>query len=103
MQEAGPAVSPWTAAADRASAWHRVDRILHNIKGQAGSFGYGLITELAALGQALTRKIGGNARMVFQHHDQAHRCVTALVLAMRLVLQNEIRGDGGDVGARLLD
>jgi hypothetical protein len=29
--------------------------------------------------------------------------VAALVQAMRLVLQNEIRGDGDQVGARLLE
>lgn len=29
--------------------------------------------------------------------------MTVLAEAMRLVLQNQIRGDGGDTGARMLD
>jgi two-component system, chemotaxis family, chemotaxis protein CheY len=97
------ATSPWAAAADRASNWAQIDRILHDIKGQAGSFGYDLITSLAALGQELSRMLSGNAQLIYHHHDDNHRGVTALVQAMRLVLQNEIRGDGGPVGARLLE
>ncbi len=90
------------AATDHASSWAAVDRILHNIKGQAGSFGYGLITSVAALGQEMTRGRSGHIDLTDHQHDELHRCVTVLVQAMRLVLQTEIRGDGGQVGERLL-
>jgi len=45
----------------------------------------------------------GNTKLVHRHHDEVQRCVVALVQAMRLVLQNGIRGDGGTIGERLLD
>jgi two-component system, chemotaxis family, chemotaxis protein CheY len=102
MQNSKTPASGWAVAADRVSSWAVVDRILHNIKGQAGSFGYGLVTSVAALGQELTRPVRGNVSLIHQHHDELHRCVTALVQAMRLVLQTEIRGDGGQVGERLI-
>jgi two-component system chemotaxis response regulator CheY len=97
------ATATWAVAADRGSGWARIDRILHNIKGQAGSFGYGLITAVAALGQEMTRRLCGNTQLIYHHHDEVHRCVTALVQATRLILQNELRGDGDQVGARLLE
>jgi two-component system chemotaxis response regulator CheY len=104
MQQTRPgSTSSWTVTAERGPGWAQVDRILHNIKGQAGSFGFDLVTSVAALGQALTRPMSGNVKLIHQHHDEVHRCVVALVQAMRLVMQNEISGDGGPVGARLLD
>jgi two-component system chemotaxis response regulator CheY len=87
---------------ERAASWAPVDRILHNIKGQAGSFGYGLVTSVAALGLELTGTLLSNIDLFASHHVELHRCVTALVQAMRLVLQNEIHGDGGQIGERLL-
>jgi two-component system chemotaxis response regulator CheY len=95
--------SIWAAAAERKPTWALVDRIMHNIKGQAGSFNFNLITSVAALGQELTRPLGGSTNLVYRHHDDVHRCTAALVQAMRLVLQNGIRGDGGHVGERLLE
>jgi two-component system chemotaxis response regulator CheY len=95
--------SPWAIAADRGPGWAQIDHIFHDIKGQAGSFGYDLITSVAELGQEMTRRMSGNTQSIFHHHDDVHRCVAALVQAMRLVLQNEIRGDGDQVGARLLE
>jgi two-component system chemotaxis response regulator CheY len=95
--------SLWLVAAGRGTIWAQVDRIFHEIKGQAGSFGYGLITSVAALGQELTRPMSGNTKLVLDHHDEVHRGATALVQAIRLVLQNEIQGDGDQVGARLME
>lgn len=102
MQPGKTPTPGWAAAADRASSWAVVDRTLHNIKGQAGTFGYGLITAVAQLGQDITRTLPGNVNLIHRHHDEMHRCVTALSQAMRLVLQTEIHGDGGQVGERLL-
>jgi two-component system, chemotaxis family, chemotaxis protein CheY len=97
------ATSPWAAAAARGPGWAQIDRILHNIKGQGGSFGYGLITSVAGIGQELTRPMNGNTQMIFHHHDEVRRCVATLVQAIRIVLQNNMRGDGGHAGARLLE
>ena len=93
----------WVAAAERRPSWAQADHIVHNIKGQAGSFGYGLITSIAELAQALTRPMSGNTQLIHQYHDAAYRCAVALAQAMRLVMQNKIRGDGGAVGVRLLE
>jgi two-component system, chemotaxis family, chemotaxis protein CheY len=95
--------SVWAAAAERKPTWALVDRIMHNIKGQAGSFNFNLVTSVAALGQELTRPLAGSTNMVHRHHDDVYRCAVALVQAMRLILQNGIRGDGGQVGNRLLE
>jgi two-component system, chemotaxis family, chemotaxis protein CheY len=93
----------WAVAKERAPSWAQIDHILHDIKGQAGSFGYDLVTSVAALGQALSRPMSGDIHLIHHHHEEVHRCVSALAQAMRMVLQNEIRGDGGAVGARLMD
>ena len=93
---------PPVTVGECAASWAPVDRILHDIKGQAGSFNYHLVTSVAELGLELTRKPLSNIDLFAGHHDDLHRCVTALAQAMRLVLQNEIRGDGGQIGERLL-
>jgi two-component system chemotaxis response regulator CheY len=97
------ATTAWVVASDRAPGWAKIDRILHNIKGQAGSFGYDLITSVAALGQEMTRRLNGDPQNIQRHHEGVHRGTVALVQAMRLILRNGIRGDGGAVGERLLD
>jgi two-component system chemotaxis response regulator CheY len=84
-------------------SWTAIARKLHGIKGQGGTFGFNLITEIAALGQALMRDVEGDVENVYRHRDALIRCITALVQAIRLVLQNDIRGDGGKVGERLLE
>jgi CheY-like chemotaxis protein len=95
--------SSWAAAAQRGTTWALVDRVMHNIKGQAGSFNLDLITFIAALGQELTRPMANSNFLVRNHHDAVHPAVVALVEAMRIVLQNGIRGDGGQIGERLLE
>jgi CheY-like chemotaxis protein len=85
------------------SSWRTINRILHGIKGQGGTFGFALVTAIAALGQEAMRSLEGDIERLYRHQDDVTRCMTALVQAMRLVLQNDIRGDGGKVGERLLD
>jgi two-component system chemotaxis response regulator CheY len=84
-------------------SWTAINRLLHGIKGQAGSFGFMLITTIAALGQELLRSVEDDIESVHRNQNELTRCMTALVQAIRLVLQNDIRGDGGKVGERLLD
>lgn len=83
--------------------WLAIDRLLHRVKGQAGSFGYQLVTSIAALGMDLLRRAESNVALLSRHRAELVRCMTVLAEAMRLVLQNQIRGDGGDTGARMLD
>jgi two-component system, chemotaxis family, chemotaxis protein CheY len=80
-----------------------ITRILHGIKGQGGTFGFALVTAIAALGQELMRSLEGDIEQLYRNRDELTRCISALVGAIRLVLQNDIRGDGGKAGERLLD
>jgi hypothetical protein len=69
--------------------------IAHNIKGQGSSFGYPLVTRIGHSLCTLTR-----SERAFKDADfgvaQAH------LDALRLVLTKDIKGEGGEVGAKLV-
>ncbi len=70
--------------------------VVHNVKGQGGSFGYNLLT-----------KIGGSLcdyiREATTSADEKQlRVVAAHFAAMDFVLEKKIQGDGGDIGKQLL-
>ena len=83
--------------------WINIIRIFHFVKGQAGTFEYGLITEIAELGQHLLRAIERDFDAAPKARHQLQRPLAVLAAAMTLVLENDIRGDGGEVGQRLLE
>ena len=83
--------------------WINIIRIFHFVKGQAGTFDYGLITAIAELGQHLLRAVERDFDAAPKIGHQLQRPLGALAAAMSLVLENNIRGDGGAVGQRLLD
>ncbi len=68
--------------------------VCHNIKGQAGSFGYNLITHV---GKSLCDYIhdAGSAS------EQKLKVVEAHLTAIGFVLDREIQGDGGPVGKQM--
>lgn len=74
-----------------ASALQRMFVVAHDMKGQAGTFGYPLVTEL---GNRLCRLIeaGGDGGDV-----------AALVTALHQVIDGHLVGDGGEAGRALLD
>lgn len=82
--------------------WSSMIRLFHGIKGQAGTFGYGLITTLAANGQGLLRGAGMNVGVIMKFQTQLHHALSTLVKAMSHILRSDVKGDGGDVGNRLL-
>jgi two-component system, chemotaxis family, chemotaxis protein CheY len=84
-------------------SWRTIERIVHGIKGQAGSFGFDLITSIAELGQVLMRSLNGDMHAVHRNGRELHKYLSTLVQSIRLVLEKEIRGDGGVVGQRLMD
>jgi HPt (histidine-containing phosphotransfer) domain-containing protein len=65
--------------------------IAHDIKGQGGSFGYPLITEV---GQSLS--------MLLKHErvlsELGLKLLAAHVTALATILENTIQGDGGELG-----
>jgi CheY-like chemotaxis protein len=83
--------------------WINIIRIFHFVKGQAGMFDYGLVTAIAELGQHLLRAIERDFDAAPKIHHQLQRPLCALATAMSLVLESDLRGDGGAVGQRLLD
>jgi chemotaxis protein histidine kinase CheA len=68
---------------------------VHDIKGVAGSFGYGLVSDIAAnLHQFLKRSGSGDARVL--------PVVEAHLQAFDEIRGQNLKGDGGDLGQRLL-
>jgi two-component system chemotaxis response regulator CheY len=76
-------------------SWISMIKIFHRIKGQAATFNLELITEIAALGQELLRAVE-------EDFDAAPKLDAELYRPLALVLQNNLEGDGGAVGERLL-
>lgn len=85
---------PAGAVDDRMVAIQALHAIAHNIKGQGSSFGFQLMTRLGDSLCRLTR-----SRRPFSDADL--NLVAAHLDAMRLVLTQEIRGDGGALGDKL--
>jgi len=87
---------------DRPAAWRTIERTLHNIKGQAGTFNYGLVTELARRGNDLLRVARDHPAPAAQNHADIARALGSLTTAMQRVAQNRVRGDAGEAGLRLV-
>ena len=86
-----------TARADpgaRDAAIKEIYGIAHNIKGQGSSFGYPLVTQIGHSLSTLVRQ-----ERAFSDADLG--VVQAHLDALRLILIKEIKGEGGEVGARL--
>ncbi len=66
--------------------WVELHAVAHNVKGQAGTFGYPLLTELGARLCALVR----------EHEAPDRARAESLVEAIALVVGQRISGDGGD-------
>jgi hypothetical protein len=94
------------ASADPARAETPLQRlygIAHDMKGQGGSFGFPLVTQI---GQSLCRLLHGRAtgtREIGLPADEADLALIEIHLkALRLVLEKTIRGEGGEIGQRLV-
>lgn len=87
---------------DRPAAWVSLERTLHNIKGQAGTFDYGLVTELARRAHDLLRQARAHPEPAARRHADIARAVGSVATAMQRVAANRMHGDGGEAGLRLL-
>jgi len=81
---------------DRGPALRELFAVAHGLRGQGGSFGYPLITTIAA---SLNRLI--EARTQFDAPAMA--AIQGHVAALRTVIEARMAGDGGPTGAALLD
>jgi chemotaxis protein histidine kinase CheA len=71
-------------------------RLAHDLKGQGATFGQDLVTIIATSLCKLIRSLGKGDDDDFAKHAIAH-CE-----AIRVILEKDIRGTGGDQGAALL-
>jgi hypothetical protein len=78
----------------RASSVKELYNIAHNIKGQGGSFGYPLVTRI---GHSLCTLV----RQERDFSDADLGVMQAHLDALRLILTKDIKGEGGEVGAKL--
>ncbi|MDY0871876.1 Hpt domain-containing protein [Dongia rigui] len=85
---------PEGAVDDRMIAVQALYAIAHNIKGQGSSFGFPLMTRL---GDSLCRLTRAKRPIP----DADLNLIQAHLDAMRLVLAQNIRGDGGAIGDKL--
>ena len=79
---------------DNASQLREIFDVCHNVKGQGGSFGYGLITDV---GDSLCNFL----RDAESASDRKLKVVEAHLNAIKFILDREIQGDGGPVGKQI--
>jgi chemotaxis protein histidine kinase CheA len=93
------------ARGDRAAAQPALQRlygIAHDMKGQGGSFGFPLVTHVA---QSLCRLLvgaGGSRHVEVPTEDSAFSLIEVHLKALRLILEKSVRGEGGEVGQKLV-
>ena len=80
----------------RRSYFEDLRGVAHDMRGQGGTFGYPLISEMA---ESLYQFTGPNSGMSDNHVE----IIKAHIDAMRAVIKNRIKGDGGDVGTQLMN
>lgn len=85
----------WMVRASREDAVRELRRIAHDLKGEAGTFGYDLITEIADLFGGYLRETPITA--------QRAQAIASYVDALQAVWTQRIQGDGGTTGRALLD
>jgi HPt (histidine-containing phosphotransfer) domain-containing protein len=83
-------------------AWDAMRKTMHSAKGQAGTFGFGLITELARSAQDILDDTLALAP-VEEHDIEVRRALHAIVTATRMLERGKMLGDGGHPGMNLLE
>lgn len=83
------------ADADRKAGAERIFQIAHDIKGQGGSFGYNLMT---VIGNSLCRFIEKQPTTGAKEID----VIKVHVDSLKLVIAQDLKGDGGPLGEKLL-
>ena len=71
--------------------------VMHNVKGQGGSFGYDLLTSVGGSVCNYLRVETASAS------DKQLKVIAAHFAAIDFVLEHNLRGDGGEVGDQLIE
>jgi hypothetical protein len=84
-------------------ALQRLYGLAHDMKGQGGSFGFPLVTHVAQSLCRLMVGLGGSARHVeLPAEDATFGLIEVHLKALRLILEKSVRGEGGEVGQKLV-
>lgn len=83
--------------ADAAERMERIYRTAHDIKGQGGSFGYHLMTEIGALMCRYVENMSAGPSL------EDIELMTLCHKSMRAVITGRLAGDGGEAGKAVLD
>lgn len=76
----------------------------HELRGQAGTFGYGLLTELCdslCTLIELEKKLDSGPRSAVQSTDSVWSAVVHHANAVTTIVEKDLKGDGGDWGRQL--
>lgn len=81
---------------DNSDDLKKIFGVMHDLKGQGGSFGYDLLTSIAGSLCEYVRDVSGSL-------DEPYlKVISAHFAAIDFVIDKNIRGDGDDVGKQLL-
>jgi CheY-like chemotaxis protein len=90
------------AAWDDEHTWRRLYRRSHDVKGQAGTFGYRLVTEIAASLCQLLRPVVDQFDRRTDRVEAYRTAIDMHLQALKVVVGRDMRGDGGAEGASVL-
>ena len=79
---------------------HEMFEISHDMKGQGGSFGYNLITTITG---SLCKVIEALRKKKPPYEEKEISAVKVHIDAIKMIAAEHIKGDGGDVGRKLVD
>jgi hypothetical protein len=82
------------AGTDAPSSWEPFHRIAHDMKGQGGTFDYGLVSEIADRFCGFLKRTPPSR--------QAAGPIGAFIEALATVLNTRLTGNGGEAGAAIL-
>ena len=73
----------------------RARRVGHELRGQGATYGYDLISEVAASLFRYTERL-------YSHVELSPEVIRAHADAMRAIIKNDVKGDGGPIGTDLV-
>jgi len=90
------------AADDDRETVRRLRRLLHDMRGQAGTFGLDLVTHLATVGDELLARAAEARAYGVSAHEGVARALQVVATAVAMVVKAQLRGDGGATGQELM-
>jgi len=77
-------------------------RLLHDMRGQAGTFGLDLVSQLATVGDELLGRVAEARAYGVSAHEGVARTLQVIATAVAMVVKAQLRGDGGATGQELM-